>query len=110
MVFDTEYEVSTPDIVKAKARTADWDAILLICSESWDNIRLRCVFGAKKTGTRGARIAAYRVAPDLGIAVEGTDCNDTPPAEKHSYGTKRLGVALSSWTGSISDRPLSVRW
>ncbi len=109
VVFDTEYEELTPDIVKAKALDGRLGCAILLdlLKESWDNIQLYGVFSVQKElGTRGARIAAYRVAPDLGIAVEGTDCNDTPPAEKHSYGTKLgSGVALSLMDrGSISDR------
>src|SRR5690606_21976616 len=44
----------------------------------------------EEIGLRGARIAAYDVAPDMAIVLEGTTCADIPGAEEHGQST-RLG-------------------
>lgn len=43
----------------------------------------------EEVGLRGARTAAWRAEPDVGIAVDVTDVDDTPGSEKS--GTARLG-------------------
>lgn len=43
----------------------------------------------EEVGLRGARTAAWWAEPDLGIAVDVTDVDDTPGSEK--YGTTQLG-------------------
>ncbi len=45
----------------------------------------------EELGLRGARIAAYDVAPDLGIAIEGTVCADIPGTDPEGQAT-RLGA------------------
>jgi len=44
----------------------------------------------EEIGLRGAGIAAYEVAPDLALVLEGTTCADIPGAEEHGQST-RLG-------------------
>ena len=52
------------------------------------------VFGVftvqEEIGLRGAGVAAYDVAPDLAIVLEGTTCADIPGADEHGQST-RLG-------------------
>lgn len=46
----------------------------------------------EEVGLRGARVAAYRVAPDAAFALEGTICDDLPrPADEESTPVTRLG-------------------
>lgn len=46
----------------------------------------------EEVGLRGARVAAYRVAPDAAIALEGTICDDLPqPPDEDSTPVTRLG-------------------
>jgi putative aminopeptidase FrvX len=45
----------------------------------------------EEVGLRGARVAAYSVAPDLAFALEGTICDDLPK-EKDVSPTTRLGA------------------
>ncbi|MGI6662704.1 MAG: M42 family metallopeptidase [Bacillota bacterium] len=110
-VFDTEFEELYPGIVKAKALDDRIGcAILLdILKEEWTGIRLHAVFAVQEEiGTRGARVAAYRVAPDMGIALEGTVCADIPLADKDAYATKiGHGAAVSIMDrGSIPSRAM----
>jgi len=51
-------------------------------------------------GLRGARVAAYSIAPDIAFALEGTVCDDTPKKRDVSP-TTRVGQAqrLPLWTG-----------
>jgi len=44
----------------------------------------------EEVGMRGARVAAYRIAPDLAFALEGTVCNDLPKKQDVSP-TSELG-------------------
>jgi endoglucanase len=47
----------------------------------------------EEVGLRGARVAAYRIAPDAAIALEGTVCDDTPKAPDEDVSpVTRLGA------------------
>jgi putative aminopeptidase FrvX len=50
----------------------------------------------EETGLRGARVAAYRIEPDLAFALEGTICDDMPKKEDLSPTTELgKGPAIS---------------
>lgn len=109
IIFDTDYEEIGDDIIKGKALDdrIGCAVLLRLLEEKWDGIELYCVFAAQEeVGTRGARVAAYGVNPDLGIAVEGTVCSDLPGVEEHQWVTRLGGGAAVSVMdrGSIPSR------
>lgn len=110
-VFDTEFEELSPGVYKAKAFDDRAGCALLFeaLKQDWNGIQLHAVFATQEeVGLRGARIAAYRVAPDMGIALEGTVCADIPLADKDSYATLLGGGAVISVMdrGSIPTRSM----
>lgn len=62
----------------------------------------------EEVGLRGARTAAWQVEPDICIAVDVTDVDDTPGSEKN--GTSRLGkgAAVKVMDSSVLCHPLVV--
>lgn len=62
----------------------------------------------EEVGLRGARTAAWTVAPDYGIAVDVTDVDDTPGSERS--GTVRLGkgAAVKVMDSSVICHPAVV--
>ena len=65
--------------------------------------KLTCVFTVQEeVGLRGARIAAWRVAPDLALVLEGTTCNDLGDVAHALQVTRQgQGVALSFMDRSV---------
>ncbi|HEY8497745.1 MAG TPA: hypothetical protein VIK90_00705, partial [Limnochordales bacterium] len=64
----------------------------------------------EEVGLRGARVAAYRLAPALALVLEGTVCADLPGREPHEEGTRLGGGAvLSVMDRSSIAHPLLVR-
>ena len=107
-VFDTEYE-EIGDVIKSKALDdrVGCQVLLELLKRKWDEIELYCVFAVQEeVGSRGARVAAYGIAPDMGIAVEGTICSDLAGCEEHEWVTKLGGGAALSIMdrGSIPSR------
>ena len=50
----------------------------------------------EEAGLRGAGLAAYRINPNIGLALEGTTCSDVPGADEHMYSTVMgCGPAIS---------------
>lgn len=109
IVFDTEYEEIGTDVVKSKALDdrIGCAVLLRLLEEKWEKVELYCVFSVQEeVGTRGARVAAHRIEPDMGIAVEGTVCADLPGLEDHQWVTRLGGGAAVSVMdrGSIPSR------
>lgn len=98
-IFDTEYEELWPGIVKAKALDdrAGCALLLELLKENWEDVQLYAVFSTQEElGIRGAKVAAYRVNPDMGIALEGTVCADIPGTAPEGYATQiGKGAVLS---------------
>ncbi|MGC8780154.1 MAG: M42 family metallopeptidase [Anaerolineae bacterium] len=66
----------------------------------------------EEVGLRGARVAAYRVAPDAAIALEGTICDDTPKAPDEDVSpVTRLGAgpAITLMDRSLVSHPGMVK-
>lgn len=82
VVFDTPFTYLTEDVVCAKALDdrAGCYALMQILKNryDWD---LYAVFSSQEEiGSRGAKVAAHKIAPDLAFALEGTSANDTAKA------------------------------
>ncbi|QUL97998.1 MAG: M42 family metallopeptidase [Candidatus Fermentithermobacillus carboniphilus] len=110
-IFDTEYEELWPGIIKSKALDDRVGCALLLetLKEPWENIQLYAVFAVQEeVGTRGARVASYAIAPDMGIALEGTVCADIPGTDKEFQATRLgKGAVLSIMDrGSIPSRTM----
>ena len=50
----------------------------------------------EEVGTRGARLLANRICPDIAIVLEGTTCSDVAGCEEREYSTKAGGGAALS--------------
>ncbi len=111
VIFDTQYEELSSGIIKARALDDRVGCALLfeVLKENWDKIQLHAVFAVQEeVGLRGARVAAFAVEPDMGIALEGTVCADIPGTGTEFQATRLgKGVALSVMDrGSIPNRAM----
>jgi putative aminopeptidase FrvX len=74
--------LDTGDLRTVMAKALDDRAGCAVLAELLQDdyaLDLYAVFTAQEeVGTRGARVAAHRIAPDLAIALEGTICDDLP--------------------------------
>ena len=93
--FDTRFQVLSQDgwrTVKGKAfdDRVGCAAAAALAEEEYP-VDLYLSFSAQEeVGMRGARVAAYRIDPDMAFALEGTVCDDTPKKEDVSP-TSELG-------------------
>lgn len=82
-VFDTRFEVLSDDGLRtAKGKAFDDRAgccvAAALAERDWA-VDLYLAFSAQEEmGMRGAKVAAFRVEPDLAFALEGTICDDMP--------------------------------
>ena len=111
VAFDTEYEELAPGIIKAKALDDRVGCALLfeVLKQDWQDIQLYAVFAVQEEiGLRGAKVAAFAVEPDMGIALEGTVCADIPGTDKEFQATRLgKGAAISIMDrGSIPNRAM----
>ena len=99
--FDTRFEVLHEDGLRTvKGKAFDDRAGCAVAAALADGeyaVDLYLSFSAQEeTGLRGARVAAYRIEPDLAFALEGTICDDMPKKEDVSPTTELgKGPAIS---------------
>ena len=97
VTFRTEFEVldDSPDglrMVKGKAfdDRAGCAVLIALLDDEYD-FDLYAVFTAQEeVGLRGARVAAFGIAPDVALVLEGTICDDLPK-EKDESPVTRIG-------------------
>jgi len=111
--FDTRFEVLDEGglrTVKGKAFDDRMGcAVAAALADSEYEVDLYLSFSAQEeVGRRGALVAAYRIEPDLGFALEGTICEDMPKKEDVSPTTELgKGPAISIMDRSfVADRRL----
>jgi endoglucanase len=93
--FDTRFQVLSQDGLRtAKGKAFDDRAGCAVAAALADAeyaMDLYLSFSAQEeVGLRGARVAAFRIEPDVAFALEGTVCDDTPKKEDVSP-TTQLG-------------------
>jgi tetrahedral aminopeptidase len=111
--FDTRFQaLESEELRTVKGKSFDdragCAAAAALLDEEYE-VDLYLSFSAQEeVGLRGARVAAYRLEPDVAFALEGTVCDDTPKEQDVSP-TTRLGdgPAISIMDRSfIADRRL----
>lgn len=117
-VFATRFTVLSDDptwpTVRGKALDdrAGCAALIALLAERYP-IDLYGVFTVQEeVGLRGARVAAYGIAPDAAIALEGTICDDLPqPPDDDNTPVTRLGdgPAITLMDRSIISHPGLLR-
>ncbi|MBN1659954.1 MAG: M42 family metallopeptidase [Anaerolineae bacterium] len=113
VAFATPFETLTTEglrTVKGKAfdDRAGCTAAALLADETYP-VDLYLAFSAQEeVGLRGARVAAYRIEPDLAFALEGTVCDDMPKKQDVSPTTELgKGPAITVMDHSfVADRRL----
>mgnify|MGYP000016031166 CR=1 FL=1 len=112
-VFDTRFQVLTGEglrVVKGKAfdDRAGCAVAAALADEEYA-VDLYLSFSAQEeVGLRGARVAAFRIEPDVAFALEGTVCDDMPKDQDVSPTTELgKGPAITLMDHSfIADRRL----
>ena len=82
-VFDTQFQVLAEDGLRAVKGKAFDDrigcAVAAALADGEYAVDLFLSFSAQEeVGLRGARVAAFRIEPDVAFALEGTICDDAP--------------------------------
>lgn len=107
VMFATDFEPIGERCMKAKAFDDRIGcAVLVETLRKPRRLPLHAAFTVQEeVGLRGATVAAYRVQPDIAIALEGTVCADVTSAPGHVQGTKLgAGPALTVQDGrTIAD-------
>ncbi|MEW6522327.1 MAG: M42 family metallopeptidase [Bacillota bacterium] len=88
-VFDTAYSEFGEGLVKGKALDDRIGCAVLISllKEDFNLPVYGCFTVQEEVGLRGAAVSAYRVNPQLGLAVEGTVCADVPGVDAEAQVT-----------------------
>lgn len=83
--FGAEYVEAGPTIMGKAMDDRVGCAILALLLRARYRFTLCGVFTAQEeVGARGARVAAYRLNPDIAFVIEGTVCNDLPSKKDRS--------------------------
>jgi endoglucanase len=111
--FDTRFQVLAEDGLRTvKGKALDDRAGCAVAAALADGdypVDLYLSFNAQEeTGLRGAKVAAFRIEPDVAFALEGTVCDDTPKKADVSPTTELgQGPAITLMDRSfIADRRL----
>jgi len=104
VVFDTQFEELHEGTIKARA--LDDRVGCAVLAEVMKADFAIPVYGAftvqEEIGTRGARVAAFQVMPDVAIAIEGTVCNDIADNPEAEYTTEQgKGVVINFMDGGL---------
>jgi endoglucanase len=83
VTFDTRYQVLSKEGLRTSKGKAFDDrvgcAVAAALAEETYEVDLYLAFSVQEeVGLRGARVAAYRIDPDMAFALEGTVCDDAP--------------------------------
>jgi endoglucanase len=113
VAFDTRFQILTNEGLRTvKGKAFDDRAGCAVAAALVDEeyaVDLYLSFSAQEeVGLRGARVAAFRIAPDVAFALEGTVCDDTPKRKDVSPTTELgRGPAITVMDHSfIADRRL----
>lgn len=104
--FSTRFERLSDDVVKGKAfddRAGCLVVARALLEGDYPELTLLAVFSVQEeVGLRGARAAAYHLAPELAIAIDGTSSSNVPGIEPHETVTNLgEGPAVSLADGTI---------
>lgn len=96
--FDTKYQEIGEDAIKAKAFDDRIGCYVLtnLIKEPVKYDTYFCFTTQEEVGLRGARVAAYRIKPDIALVLETTTCSDVHNVPDHRMLTEMgKGVAVS---------------
>lgn len=96
--FSTKYREIGEDRIKAKALDDRVGCYVLtkLIRESVKFDTYFCFTVQEEVGLRGARVAAYRIKPDIALVLESTTCSDVHNVPEHRMVTEMgKGVAIS---------------
>ncbi len=93
VAFDTQFQVLSEDGLRTVKGKAFDDragcAVAAALADDTYEVDLYLAFSVQEeVGLRGARVAAFRIDPDVAFALEGTVCDDTPKKEDSSPTTE----------------------
>ncbi|MCR4693298.1 MAG: M42 family metallopeptidase [Firmicutes bacterium] len=97
-VFDTEYEKLGENTVKAKAidDRAGCAVLIELMKKPQKYDTYFCFTTQEEVGLRGARLAAYKIKPDISLVIEATSCSDVYGFEPYESVTKMgAGAAVT---------------
>ncbi len=96
-------------LAKALDNRAGCAVLVELLKGNYPGVELAAAFTVQEeVGLRGARVAAHALAPDVGLALEGTVCADLPGVDEASHVTRLgAGPALSLMdAASVANRSM----